>query len=72
MHTFYTLNGAVQVERFMQAPKLADGKVWVSHRPNHWTEECSPHGPESDPNHSCYDMYLFGEHHETFMRRQYK
>lgn len=27
---------------------------------------------EGDPNHPMYDLHIFGEHHETFMRRQYK
>lgn len=27
---------------------------------------------EGNPNHPMYDLHLFGEHHETFMNRQYK
>lgn len=26
---------------------------------------------EGNPNHPRYDLHLFGQHHETFMRRQY-
>ena len=72
MNTFHTLNGIVQVDRFMQGPKLAGGKVWVSRGHKVWVEEASPHGPESDPNHRCYELHLFGEHHEAFLQRQYK
>lgn len=27
---------------------------------------------EGNPNHPRYDLHLFGEHHETFMARQYR
>lgn len=27
---------------------------------------------EGNPNHPRYDLHLFGEHHETFMERQYE
>lgn len=27
---------------------------------------------EGNPNHPRYDLHLFGEHHETFLQRQYK
>lgn len=26
---------------------------------------------EGNPNHPRYDLHLFGEHHETFMKRQH-
>lgn len=25
-----------------------------------------------NPNHPQYDLHLFGEHHQTFMQRQYR
>lgn len=25
-----------------------------------------------NPNHPSYDLHLFGEHHEDFIKRQYK
>ncbi len=27
---------------------------------------------EGNPNHPMYDLHIFGEHVESFMRRQYK
>lgn len=27
---------------------------------------------EGNPNHPRYDLHLFGEHHETFLKRQYE
>ena len=27
---------------------------------------------EGNPNHPMYDLHIFGEHHETFLRRQHK
>ena len=27
---------------------------------------------EGNPNHPMYDLQLFGEHHESFIKRQYK
>ena len=27
---------------------------------------------EGNPNHPMYDLHIFGEHHEKFMKRQYK
>lgn len=27
---------------------------------------------EGDPNHPMYDLHLFGEHHATFLSRQYQ
>jgi len=38
---------------------------------NTWVEEASPHDERSDPNHSSYDLHLFGQHYKTFLRRQY-
>ena len=72
MNAFYTMTKVVRVDRFMQGPKLAEGKVWVNRGDKVWSEENSPHGPESDPNHSSYELHIFGEHHKTFMQRQYK
>lgn len=27
---------------------------------------------EGNPNHPNYDLHIFGEHHESFLARQYK
>ena len=27
---------------------------------------------EGNPNHPKYDLHLFGEHHESFLKRQFK
>lgn len=72
MFTFHTLTGTVQVERFMQGPKLSPGMMWRQQDNGNWKEVVSTFGPESDPNHPNYDLHLFGEHHITFMQRQYK
>jgi hypothetical protein len=72
-HTFNSLLGGVtETDRFMQGPPLAPGMAWVEYRPNHWVEQTSPHGPESDPNHPSYDLHIFGHHYKPFMERQHK
>lgn len=71
-HTFYTRDKVTQCERFMEAPALKEGCVWQNTAPGIWVELTSPHNAESNPNHRCYDLHIFGEHHETFLRRQYK
>ena len=73
MHTFLTADGRIlKFERFLQGPKLGDGKVWNWRYDDVWVEEDSPHGLESDPNHKVYELHIFGEHHASLMRRQYK
>lgn len=73
MHTFLRSDGkALHSSTFMRGPKAGCGKVWNRLYDNVWAEENSPHGPESNPNHNSYALHIFGEHHESFMRRQYK
>lgn len=73
MPTFYRLDGVIEAERFMQAPPLKSGCVWMEgNRPGHYTEVTSPHGPESDPNHHHYSNKIFGYDENEFLARQYK
>lgn len=72
MHTFLRADGKViHSDTFMRGPRAGEGKVWIRRYDNVWVEEDTPHGPESDPNHKRYELHLFGEHHESFLRRQY-
>lgn len=73
MHVFLRSDGKViHSDTFMRGPRAGEGKVWVRRYDNTWVEEDTPHGPMSNPNHISYDLHIFGEHHESFIRRQYK
>lgn len=69
MNVFITKDGQrVEVERFMQGPKLSAGYVWNNDAPlgsgeKVWREVVAPHVP---------DGKLFGYDQAEFMAKQYR
>jgi len=69
MHKFIKKCGTVvEVERFMQSPKLSDGYVWqcestLGRGESVWREVVEPHETKGT---------LFGYDEKAFLARQYK